>query len=324
MARSARSALLAVLAVTGLGVSACASSSPAAAPSGSPGPASPSASAAAFPVTAGGVTLDSQPQKIISMSPTATDMLFSIGAGSQVIEVDKNSDYFGANPPAQTPPADIDAFNPSAEKIAEKNPDLVVISDDENKIVEQLTALKIPVYVAPAAVTLDDTYSQITTLGELTGHAADAATVVANEQKQVSDELAALPARATPLSYFYELDPTLYTVTSKTFIGSLFTMAHMTNIADPSDADGKAGGYPQLSAEVVIKANPDLIFLADAGCCKQSAATVAARPGWSTLSAVQNQHVIDNISDDVASQWGTRVPELLNDIVTAAKSVPAS
>lgn len=319
----ARSALSAVLIVTALGISACASSSPAAAPSGSPS-VSPSGSAAAFPVTAGGVTLDSQPQKIISMSPTATDMLFSIGAGPQVIEVDKNSDYFGANPPAQKPPADIDAFNPSAEKIAAENPDLVVISDDENKIVEQLTALKIPVYVAPAAVTLDDTYSQLTTLGELSGHAPQATIVVQNEKTQIDAALAGLPSRATPLTYYYELDPTFYSVTSKTFIGSLFAMAHLTNIADPSDASGKAGGYPQLSAEVIIKANPDLIFLADAGCCKQSASTVAARPGWSTLSAVQNHHVVDNISDDVASQWGTRVPELLNDIVTAAKLVPAS
>ena len=315
--RKPAAALLAALALAGVG--ACSSK----AASDTPTPTR-SASTSAYPVTVGGVTLTAQPTRIISMSPTATDMLFAIGAGAQVIEVDKNSDYFGTPAPAQAPPADIDAFKPSAETIAAKNPDLVVISDDQNKIVEQLTQLKIPVYRAPAAVTLDDTYAQETDLGKLTGHVDAAATVVANEKKAITDALAGLPARGKPLTYFYELDPTLYSVTSKTFIGSIFAMAHMTNVADPSDADGKAGGYPQLSAETVLKADPDLIFLADAECCQQTAATVAARPGWSTLSAVKNHHVIDNISDDVASQWGTRVPQLLQAIVAAAAAVPAS
>ena len=104
--------------------------------------------AAAFPVTVGDVTLSQKPTHIVSLSPTATDMLFAIGAGTQVVATDKNSDdsdFHGQAKPAKT---DLDSYTPSAEAIAATNPDLVVISNDTNKIKDQLTTLKIPVYVA--------------------------------------------------------------------------------------------------------------------------------------------------------------------------------
>jgi iron complex transport system substrate-binding protein len=250
-------------------------------------------------------------------------MLYAIGAGPQVVATDKNSDdsdFHGQAKPAKT---DLDSYTPSAEAIAATNPDLVVIANDTNKIKDQLTRLKIPVYLAPAAVTIDDTYKEETELGQLTGQTAGAAKVVADEKQQITAALAGLPSRSKQLTYFYELDQTLYSATSKTFIGSLFNMANMINVADPADTDGKAGGYPQLTAEAVIKANPDLIFLADTVCCQQSAATVAKRPGWSSLSAVTGNHVVA-LNDSVASQWGTQVPQLLGAIVAGAKAVPAS
>lgn len=311
------SATVVALTLVGVGLAGCASSgSTTAAPAGS---ASPS-EAAAYPVTEDGTTLTAKPTHIISMSPTATDLLFTIGAGSQVIAVDKNSDFFGANPPATTPPADIDAFQPNVETIAAKTPDLVVLSDDTNKIKEALVKLKIPVYMAPAATTIDDTYRQMIALGALTGHPKAAAAAVAAEKKAIADGLAKLKPRAKPLTFYYELDQTFYSVTSKTFVGSLFGMAKMTNIADAGNASNP---YPQLSAEVIIKANPDVIFLADTACCQQSEATVAKRPGWSTINAVQDHQVVP-IPDDVASQWGTRVPQLLDTIVTESNAAPTS
>jgi iron complex transport system substrate-binding protein len=312
--------LAALLVGASIALTGCASggAKPAAAPSST-------ADSGTFPVTAGGVTLATKPTHIVSLSPTATDVLFSIGAGSQVVAVDKNSKYFGTPAPATAPLADIDAYKPNAEAISARNPDLVVLSDDTNKIKEQLEALKIPVYLAPAAVTIDDTYAQETALGALTGHVDGAAAVVTAEKKAIADALTGLPERAKPLTYYYELDNTYYSVTSKTFIGSLFTMAHMTNIADASDPDGKAFGYPQLSAEKIIAANPDLIFLADTDCCQQTPAVVAARPGWGTLTAAKDKDKrIIPVQDDIASQWGTRVPQLLQAIVAADKAVPTS
>src|SRR5258706_9607029 len=130
-----------------------------------------------------------------------------------------------------------------------------------------------------AATRLDDSYAQLADLGKLTGHAGAAA----DQAQQIKDGIAKLVKdvrkRAKPLTYYYELDQTFYSVTSKTFIGSLFAMAGLTNIADPADADGKAGGYPQLSAESIVKANPDLVFLADTKVCQQSLVPVKARAG---------------------------------------------
>jgi iron complex transport system substrate-binding protein len=308
---------LTALAVTGLVLAGCSSSSD------KTTTATPSTSAATFPVTVGDVTMAAKPTHIVSLSPTATDMLYAIGAGPQVAATDKNSDdsdFHGQAKPAKT---DLDSYTPSAEAIAATNPDLVVIANDTNKIKDQLTKLKIPVYLAPAAVTIVDTYKEETELGQLTGQTAGAAKVVSDEKQQITAALAGLPSRSKQLTYFYELDQTLYSATSKTFIGSLFSMANMINVADPADTDGKAGGYPQLTAEAVIKANPDLIFLADTVCCQQSAVTVAKRPGWSSLSAVTGNHVVA-LNDSVASQWGTQVPQLLGAIVAGAKAVPAS
>jgi iron complex transport system substrate-binding protein len=305
-------ALFTAAALTALALTGCSSSTKTVTP------ATTTSTKASFPATAGGTTVAAKPTHIISLSATATDMLFAIGAGSQVVAVDTNSDY-----PSNAPKGTLDSYKPNVEAIAADNPDLVVISDDENKIKESLSALKVPVYVAPAAVTIADTYQQMTDLGTLTGNVSGAAAAVSTEKSAISTALAGLKPQATPLTYYYELDNTYYSVTSKTFIGSLFTMAHMVNIADPSDASGKAGGYPQLSAETIIKANPDLIFLADDQCCKQSATTVAARPGWSALKAVQQNHVIA-IPDDVASQWGTRVPQLVTAIVAASNGIAGS
>ncbi|MER7330696.1 MULTISPECIES: ABC transporter substrate-binding protein [unclassified Micromonospora] len=276
-----------------------------------------SSAAAAYPVTVGKVTLDKRPEKIVSLSPSATEMLFAIGAGPQVTAVDDNSNY-----PPDAPKTDLSGFSPNAEAIAGKSPDLVVISDDRNKIVEQLTTLKIPVYLTPAATTLDDSYRQITELGALTGHATEAADVTKRMKDDIAKLVAGLPQRAEKLTYYHELGPELYTATSKTFIGSLYAMAGLENIADPADADGKNGGYPQLSQEVIVKADPDFVFLADTKCCQQSADTVKARAGWAGITAVKNNQVVA-LDDDIASRWGPRVVDLLRAVIDAVAKVPA-
>lgn len=274
-------------------------------------------SAATFPVTVGSLTLDEQPEKIVSLSPTATEVLFAIGAGPQVVAVDDNSNY-----PAEAPRTDLSGFQPNAEAIAAQNPDLVLLADDQNKIVDQLTTLKIPVFLTPAAATLDDTYRQLTEVGTLTGHPAEAADVVSQMQDDIAELVADLPQRAEKLTYFHELGPELYTATSKTFIGSLYALAGLENIADPADADGASGGYPQLSEEIIVQANPDFVFLADTKCCQQSIASVQARPGWATITAVQEGQVVA-LDDDVASRWGPRVVDLLRTIIEATAKVPA-
>lgn len=300
-----------VLAVAALALGACANDS-ADEPTGGTG-----APGGAFPVTVGSLTLEQRPERIVVLGPSATEMLFAIGAGGQVNAVDDNSNH-----PADAPKSDLSAFTPNAEAIAAKQPDLVVLTNDLNKIVDQLTQLKIPHYLAPAAKTLDDTYRQLTELGTLTGHPDEAADVVARMKDDIAKLTTDLPQRPTPLTYFYELGPEYYSATSKTFVGSLFNLVGLSNIADPADADGSKGGYPQLSEEAIIQANPDLVFLADTKCCQQSAETVRARKGWGGVTAVKNNQIVA-LDDDIASRWGPRVVDLLRTIVEAVAKVPA-
>jgi iron complex transport system substrate-binding protein len=303
--------LAAALAVAALTLGACADKG-----GDSPTPGASSADAA-FPATVGNLTLAKRPERIVSLSPTATEMLFAIGAGKQVVAVDDQSNY-----PPEAPKSDLSGYQPNAEAIAGKSPDLVVLTNDTNKIVDQLTTLKIPVLVTPAATTLEDTYRQITDLGTLTGHTAEAADVTSRMKDEIAKLTKDLPQRSKKLTYYHELGPELYTVTSKTFIGSIYALAGLENIADPADADGKRGGYPQLSQETIVKANPDLIFLADAKCCQQNLDTVKARSGWADVAAVKNNQVVA-LDDDIASRWGPRVVDLLRAIVDAVAKVSA-
>ncbi|GAA2694966.1 ABC transporter substrate-binding protein [Actinoplanes palleronii] len=268
--------------------------------------------------TAGALTLEQRPEKIVSLSPVATEMLFAIGAGPQVTAVDDQSNY-----PADAPRTDLSGFKPNAEAIAAKDPDLVVLSDDADQIVAQLGKLKIPVFRTPAATSLTDTYLEIKDLGSLTGHSGEAVQVTSAMQTGIEQIVASVPARAKPVSYFYELGPELYSATSKTFIGSVFQLFGMTNVADAADADGSKGGYPQLSAESLVASNPDTVFLADTKCCQQSAATVTARKGWASITAVRTGQIYP-LDDDIASRWGPRTVDLVQAVADAVRKVPAS
>ncbi len=258
----------------------------------------------------------SGPQRIVSLSATATEMLFAIKAGDRVVAADSSSNF-----PAEAPTTKLSAYEPSAEAIAKYNPDLVVITDDIKGLKAQLEKLKIQVMMAPAAKTLDDSYRQINDFGAKTGHQADAEKLVASMRKSIDTMLQDVPKRTEPLTYFHELDNTLYTVTSKTFIGQIYALAGLKNIADPADTAG--GGYPQLSAEYLLKADPDLVFLGDTKCCAQTPATYAKRPGFAKLQAVSAGHVVP-LDDDIASRWGPRVVDLLKRIIDVVKAIPTA
>ena len=118
----------------------------------------------------GKVTLDAMPTRIVSMSPTATEMLFAIGAGDQVVAADSYSNY-----PSDAPTTKLSAYEPNAEAIANYEPDLVVYAEDPGDLQSSLDKLKIPAISEPAAATLDDVYAQMEQLGQATGHPDEAA-----------------------------------------------------------------------------------------------------------------------------------------------------
>ncbi|GAA3145919.1 ABC transporter substrate-binding protein [Planomonospora alba] len=305
-------ALLGALTLAG-----CGQSTTTASQSGSASP-STAAPAPGFPVTVeagnGPVTIGARPERIVSLSPTATETLFAVGAGSQVVAVDDQSNH-----PAEAPRTDLSGFKPNAEAVIAHKPDLVVLANDTDGIVAELTEVGVPVLLEPAAAKLDEAYDQITDLGAATGNAAGAEQVVAGMKKKIEQAVAAAPGDAK-LTYYHELDTTPYSVTSSTFIGQVYALFGLTNIADK--APDLAGGYPKLSAEFVAKADPDLIFLADTKCCGQSRDTLAERPGWSKLSAVTGDRVVP-LDDDVASRWGPRVADLAQQVGEAVRKAAA-
>jgi len=272
--------------------------------------------------TAGSVdgtdTPGDEPQRIVSISPTATEMLFAIGAGGQVIAVDDQSNY---PPEAEPVMTDLSSFEPNVEAIAGYEPDLVVTSGNPG-LTEQLGSLDIEVWEGPAAVTFGDAYAQIEQLGAITGHVAEAAELVANMQTDIEEIAGTIPPTEVPLTVYHELDDTLFSVTSSTFIGEVYSTLGLQNIAD--QVEGDTGGYPQLSAEFVISADPDLIFLADTKCCGQNLETVAARPGWADMQAVVDGNVFA-MDDDIASRWGPRVVDYAQAVADAVSEalVPA-
>lgn len=273
-----------------------------------------------YPVTItadnGEVTLDAQPTRIVSLSPSTTEMLYAIGAGSQVVAVDTNSNY-----PTGLPAETFDAYQLNVEALTKVDPDLVITSYVSDDQLAQFATLKIPVVWHNAAATIDDTYRQITDLGTLTGHSTEAADLVTRMKESIAKITSDAPVFDPPATYYYELDDTYYSVTSSTFMGSVLEMLGMHSIADSAEGAAESGGYPQLSPEFIVGANPDYIFLSDAQFGVDAAA-VAARPGWSTMDAVADGRVIP-LDGDLSSRWGPRIVDLLSALVDAVEAHPA-
>ena len=255
-------------------------------------------------------------QRIVSISPTGTEVLFAIGAGDRVVAVDQFSYY-----PEDAPVTDLDGWIPNVEAIASYDPDLVVLQTNGD-LIASLEAIGIEVWAHEAPFVFDDVYAQLESLGEVTGRSDEAAALVSDMRSRI-DELVAAAPDASGLTYYHELDDTLYSVTSSTFIGQVYGLFGLVNVADPADADGSAWGYPQLSAEYLVDADPDIIFLADTLCCGQSAETVVARPGWDQLTAVQTGRIVE-LNDDIVSRWGPRLVDFIEAISDVVVSIGAA
>ncbi|HSN02527.1 MAG TPA: ABC transporter substrate-binding protein [Acidimicrobiales bacterium] len=278
------------------------------------------------PMLAEGAGASVAPACVVSLSPTATETLYAIGAGRQVQAVDKDSNY----PTKGLPPASkrIDALNPSVEAILgickataahpSTKPDLVIISYDANSIKEKLRALNVKVVEQDAPTNLGGAYAQIRQLGALTGHVVAARRLATSIARAISADVASVPAHPNKtINVYYELDPTYYSVTSSTFVGLLMKRLGLVNIADAQSTSADAG-YPQLNAEYIVSANPQLVFLADTICCQANPASFGARPGFGAMSAVVHAHVV-GLNDDVASRWGPRLRQLMGQITSAVR-----
>jgi iron complex transport system substrate-binding protein len=310
--RNARRRLVVAIASLSLITAACSSDNATESVPPSPAPAE-----AGFPVTVDvygtPFTVDARPERIVSLSPSSTEGLFAVGAGPQVIAVDEFSDY-----PAEAPTSDLSGFTPNVEAIVTLDPDLVVVSYDPGDLVASLEATGIQVLILDAAIDLNDVMRQLAILGAVTGNVDTAAAVVADLEGRIATAVASTPTLDVPLTYFHLLDETLFTVTSSTFIGSVYGLFGLANVADAADPDGSAFGYPQLSAEFLIDADPDLVFLSSG-----DVASFAAQPVLGRLRAVEQDAVIA-LAPDISSRWGPRIVDFLEQIARAVSDLAAA
>jgi iron complex transport system substrate-binding protein len=281
-------------------------------------------SALALPLLSGSFAGASSaaPQCIVSLSPTATETLFAIGAGSQVQAVDTDSDF----PTTGLPTKRINALNPSVEAILgickstashpSTKPDLVIIFYNANSIQQKLTNVGVKVIDQDAPTSVAGALSQIRQLGALTGHVSKADNLATSIGTTITTDIKSIPPHPSKkITVYYEIGASpYYSLTSQTFVGSLMKSLGMVNIAD-ADATTADAGYPELSAEYIISANPKLIFLADS----VSPASVAKRAGFNKVSAVENKNVVE-LNDDIASRWGPRLGLLMNQLTAVAKT----
>ncbi|MGB7860189.1 MAG: ABC transporter substrate-binding protein [Acidimicrobiia bacterium] len=269
-----------------------------------------------FPVTVeadnGTVAIEDRPEAVVSLSSTATEMLFAVGAGPQVVAVDDQSSY-----PAEAPITDLSGFTPNLEAILSYAPDLVVIAFDPGDLVAGLDAAGVPVLSFGAALTIDDVYRQLEVLGIATGNHEGASETSVGIQEDLASIVADAEGLGEGVSFYHEIDALLYTVTSSTFFGAIYGLFGMENIADPADEDNAAFGYPQLSGEYVVASDPDIIFLANT-LYGESAETVSERPGWEVMTAVGNGDIVE-LDSDIASRWGPRIVDFAQAVADALR-----
>ena len=256
------------------------------------------------------LTIAKPPTRIVSLSPGATEIVYAIGAEASLVAVDKNANFPDG---AKNFATKVDAYEPNVEAIRALNPDLVIVASDSNGIVAKLDGLNIPVLfqdIDTSIKTVDEVLGQIRIVGQATGRtdrAIDLINGLATRVKKIKDTLNGT-SQATNPSVYHELDSTFYTASSSSFIGDLYRILRVQNIA--GDARGTA--YPQLTQEAIIAANPRVIILADEefGVTVDS---VKARPGWSAIEAVKNG-TIYGISADLISRPGPRIVDALEQL----------
>lgn len=311
--RTHSSFLFVLIALTSLALAACGSGAASSSTSSPKEAVAVATTGATFPLTVTdstntNVVFSKAPMRIISYSPAATEVLFAVGAGSQVVAVDKFSNYpkdTGALPK-------VEYSKPAPEPAVALNPDLVIMASQQEGQIPQFRALGLTVLLLKEPANLAGVLDQVRLVGRITGHASDGDQLAASMQQRidaVAAKVAKLPAGPAPKA-FYELTADGYTVGPASFIGSLLQTARLANVAEKT-----TGAFPQVSSEVVIAANPDIIFLADgmAGGT-ESLATVKVRPGWANLNAVKNGRVYV-VDSDVFSRPGPRIVDALEQLV---------
>jgi iron complex transport system substrate-binding protein len=294
--------LLAVLMALALALSACGGEEQ---PAASPEPTGP---VTGFPVTVTRsdgreLTIAEAPQRIASLSPGATEVLYAVGAGPQIVATDLQSDY----PPEAANTTKLDAFQPNLEAIAGVEADLIIIASNQDNVVEALDGLGETVLFLEVPDTIDGVMEQVRLLARVSGRARQGERLAQELEGRIEGVTRRLAGVREGPRVYHELDNTFFTVAPNSFVGDFYNLLKAQNIAE-----GAPTAYPQLSQEEILDRDPEVIILADADA-GESPQTVKARPGWGVISAVKNDRIYV-IDPDLVSRPGPRVVDGLEQL----------
>jgi iron complex transport system substrate-binding protein len=268
----------------------------------------PTAQATGFPVTVTRsdgreLTIAQAPQRIASLSPAATEVLYAVGAEPQIVATDLYSDY----PAEAKNTTKLDAYQPNLEAIAGVEADLIIISDNQDHMVEALDRLGETVLFLEVPDTIDGVMEQVRLLARVSGHAEEGERLSQEMEARIEAVTGRLADVEGGPRVYHELDNTFFTAAPNSFVGDFYNLLKARNIAE-----GAPTAYPQLSQEDILDRDPEVIILADADA-GESPQTVKARPGWGVISAVKNDRIYV-IDPDIVSQPGPRVADALEQL----------
>jgi len=250
------------------------------------------------------VELHGVPQRIVSVAPSPTEILFAVGAGSQVVGVDNYSDY----PAEARSLPQIGSYTLNIEVIMSLKPDLIVSSDLVPRAqLDQLEAQGVPYFIF-AARTMEDVIKDLRLAGSLTGHSLEAESLVAGLQARINAVTnKTLAAGVEKVRTYVEYYP-LWTYGPGSFGNDVIRLAGGANIA--SNASNE---YPELTTEFIIAQDPQVIVYTTGPMTTTTAADFADRSGWSNTFAVSHDKIY-SIDDNLMSRYGPRVVDGLEQL----------
>jgi len=276
-------------------------------------PPTPTPELAAFPLTitddlSNEVTIEAEPQRIVSMAPNHTQILYALGLGDKVVGV---TEYCNYPPEAQEKPKVGGFSNIDLEQVVGLDPDLVLGTSLHAQSVEPALVERGLKVVLINPETVEDVLEKIVLVGRVTGREGAAIALSSELRGRIEATMEKVQEAENKPRVYWELSNDLYTAGPGSFIDDLIVRAGGINIA----ADAKEQ-WPQLNLEALILADPEVIVLADHPY-GETAEGVKARPGWADISAVKNERIVEVLDDDLVSQPGPRVAEALEFVAKA-------
>lgn len=259
------------------------------------------------------VVLSKPAERIVSLAPSNTEILFAIGASSQVVGRDSFSDYPEKANEIDDVGGGYGEFD--LEKIVSLNPDLVLASSlNPQELVTKLEGLKLTVFYLSNPNDLDGMYQNLLTVAQLTGHTSETEILVKELKTRVSNVISKIEDIESKPLVFYEIDGTdpsaPWTSGKGTFVDTLLNMAGGRNLGSVMDSE-----WAQISIEEIIAQDPDIILIGDAVWGGVTLESVQARPAWDSLSAIKNNKAFE-FDDNIVSRPG---PRLVNGLEALAR-----